>query len=348
MAKSGDVLQIPDLGVRIVFDRVGAEDGELRVEVLGRARGILTQEHVHLGRVERHEVLSGAMRLVLDGRDHLLREGEAMEVPAGTPHRQVPAGAGEGRVRIVMRPAGRTAEFLERLAAYSRDGRINRLGFPSPLAAAELVRDFGDEGRAAQPPAGVQRALAAAILGGARLARGARARLRDASAEYVFVDEWDVAAPAPAVFAALADARTYPQWWRPVYLDVQAEGPPAVGHESRQHFKGRLPYHLRTRSRVVRLDPPHLVEGEVDGDLRGRGTWTLTPTPTGTHVRFDWQVHADRPLLRALTPALRPLLRWNHDWAIARAIEGLEPYAQRHAPAASPSTETSEEATAAR
>jgi hypothetical protein len=48
-------------------------------------------------------------------------------------------------------------------------------------------------------------------------------------------------------------------------------------------------------------------------------------------VRFDWQVHADRRLLRVLTPVLRPLLRWNHNWAIARAMEGLEPYAQRQA-----------------
>jgi hypothetical protein len=45
-------------------------------------------------------------------------------------------------------------------------------------------------------------------------------------------------------------------------------------------------------------------------------------------VRFDWQVHADRPLLRALTPILRPIFRWNHNWAIARAKDGLEPYAR--------------------
>jgi hypothetical protein len=31
---------------------------------------------------------------------------------------------------------------------------------------------------------------------------------------------------------------------------------------------------------------------------------------------------------------LRPLFRWNHNWAIARAMEGLEPYAQRTAAAA--------------
>jgi Polyketide cyclase / dehydrase and lipid transport len=114
-----------------------------------------------------------------------------------------------------------------------------------------------------------------------------------------------------------------------VYIDVEAgPGPAAVGKVTRQHFKGRLPYHLHTRTRTVRLERPRLIEGETDGDLRGRGLWTLTPTEAGTHVRFDWRVQADRPLLRALTPLLRPALRWNHAWAIARAREGLEPYAR--------------------
>jgi hypothetical protein len=112
---------------------------------------------------------------------------------------------------------------------------------------------------------------------------------------------------------------------------VEADGPAEVGSESRQHFKGRLPYHLHTRSVVSELDRPARITAEVDGDLRGRGTWTVTPTATGTHVRFDWQVHADRALLKALTPVLRPLFRWNHNWAIARAVEGLEPYAVREA-----------------
>ena len=109
------------------------------------------------------------------------------------------------------------------------------------------------------------------------------------------------------MFDAIADARSYPQWWKPVYIDVEADGEPALGKESRQHFKGRLPYHLHTRSRIVRLEPPHVVEGEVDGDLRGHGRWTLTDTPGGgTHVRFDWRVDADRRLLRALTPGAAP------------------------------------------
>jgi uncharacterized protein YndB with AHSA1/START domain len=148
---------------------------------------------------------------------------------------------------------------------------------------------------------------------------------------YVFVDEWDVEAPIEAVFDALADARTYPEWWQPVYLAAEADGPPEVGRVSRQHFTGRLPYHLRTTSQIVALERPRRVEAKVEGDLSGCGIWTLTPSDGGTHVRFDWQVNADRPLLRYLTPVLRPLFRWNHNWAIARAIEGLEPYARRHA-----------------
>ena len=55
---------------------------------------------------------------------------------------------------------------------------------------------------------------------------------------------------------------------------------------------------------------------------------TLSPRCPGVHIHFDWRVIADRPLLRYLTPLLRPLFRFNHNWAIARAIEGLEPYAR--------------------
>lgn len=304
------------LGVRVEVLR--ADDDLLEFDVIGRARGLIAQGHIHTGQVERHEVLEGSMKLVMGGQTHVLTAGQSMEVPAGTAHAQRAGGPGAGRVRVQARPAGDTLAFLRRLAQMCADGDLNRFGLPRPLAAARLVRDFGHTGRASQPPEVVQRALAGAIVWAADLGR-----------PYAFVDEWEVAAPREAVFDAIADARTYPQWWRPVYIDVDADGPAELGKQSRQHFKGRLPYHLNTRSTVVALDPPHTITGDVDGDLRGRGTWTLTPTATGTHVRFDWQVFADRRLLRVLTPVLRPVFRWNHNWAIARAKEGLEPFARR-------------------
>src|SRR4051794_30682336 len=118
--------------------------------------------------------------------------------------------------------------------------------------------------------------------------------------EYVFVDEWDVDAPIESVFAALSDATTYPLWWKPVYIAVESDGPPAVGRVASQHFKGRLPYRLKTESRITELEPPRRLAVDVHGDLSGTGVWSLTPDGHGVHVRFDWRVNADRPLLRYL------------------------------------------------
>jgi uncharacterized protein YndB with AHSA1/START domain/mannose-6-phosphate isomerase-like protein (cupin superfamily) len=321
---ANQTLEMKQLGLRIKFLRTAADTGGelLEMEVEGCPRGFLLQRHVHGGQVERLEVVSGTLKVVIKGREHVLRKGQSIEVPAGAPHTQVPVGDGQGVVRIQVRPAGRTQAFLERLAELCREGKITRMGFPRPVVGAELVLEYGDTGYAARPSLRVQRAIAGLVVGVAH-----------PMAPYLFVDEWDVAAPPEAVFDALADGRTYPRWWRPVYLDVDSAGPVGVGAEARQHFKGRLPYHLHTRSVIAELDPPHKVTAIVDGDLRGRGTWTLTPTADGTHVRFDWQVLADRKLLRVFTPVLRPMFRWNHNWAIARAIDGLEPYAQRAATA---------------
>ena len=149
------------------------------------------------------------------------------------------------------------------------------------------------------------------------------------AAEYVFVDEWDVDAPQERVFDALADMRTYPEWWRPTYKEVQCDGPPEVGRVSTHRFSAQLPYTLETRNTIASIDRPREFAFDAEGDLRGRGVWTLTPRDGKVHVRFDWRVHADRALLRYLTPLLRPLFRWNHNDAIKSAMKNLEPYARR-------------------
>jgi uncharacterized protein YndB with AHSA1/START domain len=151
------------------------------------------------------------------------------------------------------------------------------------------------------------------------------------ASEYVFVNEWDVDAPQEQVFDALADGRTYPEWWTPTYLEVETDGPPEPGRVARQRFKGTLPIVLATTTRLTRVDRPNLVEADVGGDLRGNAMWTLTSLGGTVHVRFDFRVFADRPFLRYLTPILRPLFRWNHRTAMANAVRNLEPYARRQA-----------------
>ncbi|HTN25701.1 MAG TPA: cupin domain-containing protein [Solirubrobacteraceae bacterium] len=339
MARAGDILENAATGERIVFEETAAESGgeRLRFEMLFTPQGFVAQEHLHPAQQELHEVISGRLGVVIGGAERVLGPGDSLLVPAGTPHRLVEYG--QVQARFELRPALRQEVLLETFMGLARDGRIGRRGMPSLLQLAVIGREFAAEGHATKPPLPVQRALFGplAAIGRRRGYRGAYEAYSGPAAAapvarepgYVFVDEWDVAAPIDAVFDALADSRGYPEWWKPVYIDVEADGPPAVGAVARQHFKGRLPYHLRTRAEVVRLERPTTIEGIVDGDLSGRGLWTLSERDGVTHVRFDWRVNADRALLRVLTPVLRPLFRWNHNWAIARAVEGLEPYAQR-------------------
>jgi mannose-6-phosphate isomerase-like protein (cupin superfamily)/uncharacterized protein YndB with AHSA1/START domain len=316
-AGTDEVLDLAALGVRVVLRPSGADAQResLTYDVIGRPRGFVAQPHLHADQEERFDVVAGEMQLVLGRRRLLLRPGDSAVVPAGAIHRQLPSGPGDGHVRVTVSPAGRTEEFVRHLATLSSEGRLTRAGFPKPVAAARLIIDFGDTGHAAHVPLGLQRALAKGMLAVAALWR-----------EYAFVDEWDVDASPDAVYAVLADARTYPDWWRPVYLDVTSDGPAVVGAVAHQHFKGYLPYHLHTRARITELEENRVIEADVDGDLSGRGRWTLTKTTTGTHIRFDWVVFADRRLLRWLTPVLRPVLRANHRWAVARAVSGLGPY----------------------
>jgi quercetin dioxygenase-like cupin family protein/uncharacterized protein YndB with AHSA1/START domain len=310
MAKSGDVIDVPELGLRFEFRHSAQETGGAftEVDVIGRPKGFIRAMHVHRGQVETHTVISGAMRVKLHGKTRVLKPGESIEIPADTPHSQLPAGKGPGRIRVRLTPSGEIDGFLEALGQMPYS-----LGMPKPVAGAKFIRDYGASGHAARPSLKTQQRIAGAIL-------------KLADSEYAFVDEWHVDAPPEDIFDVLADAQTYPEWWKPVYLGVETEGDYTL-----QHFKGRLPYHLHTRTTTVQSERPYRLQGETDGDLRGTGIWTLTPAGQGTHVRFDWRVHADRRLLKLLTPVLRPALRWNHNWAIARAIEGLEPYVRQRA-----------------
>jgi mannose-6-phosphate isomerase-like protein (cupin superfamily)/uncharacterized protein YndB with AHSA1/START domain len=336
MARAGDVLENPATGDRLVFLRTAVDTaGEvLEYELEFVPRGFSVRDHLHPRQSERHEVLEGSLGLILDGREIRLGPGDVEEVPPNTRHRIFATQGTPIRARFALRPALESEVLLETLFGLARDGKVGADGNPKPLQLAVIFDEFAELGRPPQPPPGVQKALFKPVAALGR-ARGLRARypqysegVADETGEYVFIDEWDVDAPQEAVFDALADATTYPVWWTPVYLEATTDGPPEVGRTSHQHFKGRLPYHLHTDSTITRYERPTAIGAEVVGDLRGRGLWTLTQRDGKTHVRFDWRVYAEKPIVRALTPVLRPLFRWNHAWAIARAQEGLEPYAR--------------------
>lgn len=146
---------------------------------------------------------------------------------------------------------------------------------------------------------------------------------------YRFVADWVVPAPREAVWPLLADATTYPKWWPAVYLSAEVEaGPQGVAprRRTRFHTKGASPYHLYWTAVITEVREPELLALRAHGDFEGWGRWTLAPHPVGTPATLEWDINADKPLLRWLSPVARPLFAWNHRWAMARGAEGLRAY----------------------
>ncbi len=181
-------------------------------------------------------MIAGELGLRLPGGEQVLRAGDTVVVPAATPHRLFKVGDEQVHALFELRPALRSEELLRRFFRLAQEGKVSAKGMPSLLELALIARDFEQEGYATKPPLTVQRALLGPL---AMIARNRAAA--PSSAPYLFVDEWDVAAPREAVFDALADGSTYPDWWRPVYLSVESEGPPRSGASPASTSRGASP-----------------------------------------------------------------------------------------------------------
>lgn len=135
-----------------------------------------------------------------------------------------------------------------------------------------------------------------------------------AGAQYRFVTTWVLDAPVDAVFDAIEDSASWPEWWPGVRrADLLEEGDAdGVGRLWHYVWRSKLPYDLAFDTRVVRLERPWLLEGHADGELIGTGRWRLFEG-RGTAVVYEWNVRTARGWMNRLAPVARPAFAWNHD-----------------------------------
>lgn len=147
---------------------------------------------------------------------------------------------------------------------------------------------------------------------------------------YHFIEHWSIPGASPEqVWPVLADARLLPHWWRGVYLEAEpldGWAEPQPGGRARVKARGFLPYKLNFIIESTALEPGRLVEVKTKGDFTGVWRATLSPEAGGTRVDLDWQVTVDKPLIRWLSPLLKPLFAWNHYWTTPRGEAGLRAY----------------------
>jgi uncharacterized protein YndB with AHSA1/START domain len=143
-------------------------------------------------------------------------------------------------------------------------------------------------------------------------------------AEYRFLDEWFVPAPPEVVYDVIGEGCEYSEWWGDVFLEAEGDaGPPAPGKRVRVKTRGYLPYRLRWETEVLDCERPKGIRMRLSGDFDGGGEWLFEPVKGGTHTTLDWRPVVNKPLVRYLTPVLRPLFESNHHWAMRRGQQHI-------------------------
>lgn len=155
------------------------------------------------------------------------------------------------------------------------------------------------------------------------------------SNEYHFITNWRIKGNVKEINEIIADASDLPRWWPSVYLESQIlkkGDEQGVGSEISLYTKGYLPYTLRWQFTVAQVEPLKTIRIEAKGDFVGYGIWTFQADGDYVNIKYDWNIQAEKPLLRNLTFLLRPIFSANHHWAMAMGESSLKlELARRHA-----------------
>jgi hypothetical protein len=115
----------------------------------------------------------------------------------------------------------------------------------------------------------------------------------------------------------------YPRWWPSVYLNAREMTLPGNARRRVEfHTRGMLPYTLIWEAAVTERIPEKIVI-EASGDLDGRGIWSFAQDGDFVDVTFTWDVDVNKPLLRLMTPMLRPIFEANHRWSMEQGEASL-------------------------
>lgn len=146
------------------------------------------------------------------------------------------------------------------------------------------------------------------------------------AASFDLTSHWTAVGPVDKAFDIITDPARLVDWWPEVYLDVDivdegdADG---VGRAARLLTRGWLPYHLRWTAIATEVIRPTRIALRAEGDLNGRGLWTLSQDGETVRIRYDWTVDLGDGWMRRIAPLLMPVFIWNHNWAMRKGEAGL-------------------------
>lgn len=157
----------PATGTRMTLrERTGTATAEPLLEIeawLPDGSGDVFR-HLHPLQEERVRVLEGSVLAEIGGWSRTYSAGETFIVPAGHAHSLTAQGIPAAHVISEVTPPLRTANLVLALQHLATAGLVNAAGWPTPLPAAVIIREFTAEFVLAAPPALLRPRVVAALL----------------------------------------------------------------------------------------------------------------------------------------------------------------------------------------
>jgi quercetin dioxygenase-like cupin family protein len=172
LAQSGDVLEHPITGEKLIYRKTARDTGgaSFEMDVHGKPGAFVAAAHIHPHQSERFTVVSGTLTARIAGNEVHQVAGDELVIPAGTPHAWWNAGNDELHMILEFRPALRTETFFETFFGLAQDGKVSRkTGLPSLVRMAMVLRAFHNELVLAQPPRLVQSLVFGVLAGFGKL-----------------------------------------------------------------------------------------------------------------------------------------------------------------------------------
>jgi short-subunit dehydrogenase/mannose-6-phosphate isomerase-like protein (cupin superfamily) len=160
--KSGQMLENPVTGERIVFRERAHENGGRRVVIdhFLKPHTETFAEHIQLNQEERFEILSGIATYRLNGVQSTARAGEVIIVPFGAPHQNPWNETDEELVfRHETRPDLGSEIFFESLFSLAQDGKTNRNGEVGVIQLMTIGASLESQTYLTNMPISVQRVM---------------------------------------------------------------------------------------------------------------------------------------------------------------------------------------------
>jgi carbon monoxide dehydrogenase subunit G len=136
-------------------------------------------------------------------------------------------------------------------------------------------------------------------------------------------------APPAVLWRELGRVDRFEDWW-PWMRDVMLVGDAlAPGSIISFGIDPPVPFRMHISVFVTESQAPHLIRGDVSGDLKGKATLQLEGEGDRSLCRVTWEVEIANTGIRRVIHIARPILLWAQRWAVEIALKGFRAHLRR-------------------